>query len=40
MSKSLPDSTNPLAYKVLPPVINCLMNMQKDSAEIGQNNAS
>lgn len=40
MSKSLPDSTNPLAYEVLPPVINCLMNMHKDSNEIGQNNAS
>lgn len=29
MSKSLPDSTNPLVHEVLPPVINCLTNMQK-----------
>ena len=40
MSKSLPDSANPLAYEVLPPVINRLMNMHKDGNEIGQNNAS
>lgn len=40
MSKSLPDSSNPTAYEVLPPAINCLMNMHKESNEIGQNNAS
>lgn len=39
-SKSLPDSTNPLDYDALPPVINCLMNLHKSSNEIGQNHAS